>query len=135
MILIDSDVIIDFAIQRQPHFHNASEFLRRVERGVELAFVSWHTIANVYYVVRPFLGRDNTRDFIGDLIRVVEVAPTNTDDIRYAVQLPMNDFEDAMQVAAARAYGARTIITRNLGDYRNSPIPAISPQQFLTTLN
>ena len=59
---------------------------------------------------------------------------TYTSAIRYAVSLPMNDFKDAMQVAAARACGARYIVTRNLGDYERSPIPAASPQDFLNSL-
>ena len=61
----------------------------------------------------------------------MEVAPTGTDSLRYAASLPMTDFEDAMQVAAARTCGARHIVTRNLRDYRHSPIPAISPEDAL----
>ena len=54
--------------------------------------------------------------------------------LRYATTLPMSDFEDAMQVAAARACNARHIVTRNLSDYRLSPIPAISPQEAVSDL-
>ena len=46
--------------------------------------------------------------------------------------LPMTDFEDAMQVAAARACGAQHIVTRNVRDYESSPISAISPQDALS---
>jgi len=46
----------------------------------------------------------------------------------------MADFEDAMQVAAARACNARHIVTRKLTDYRLSPIPAISPQDAVSAL-
>ena len=46
----------------------------------------------------------------------------------------MTDFEDAMQVAAARACGAGHIVTRNVRDYERSPIPAVSPQAALTGL-
>ncbi len=76
----------------------------------------------------------STRDFILDLTRFVSVANTDTAGIRYAAQLPMNDFEDAMQVAAARSSGARFIVTRNTRDQEASPIAAISPQQALAEL-
>ena len=59
----------------------------------------------------------------------MDVAKTGTEDMRYAAGLPLADFEDAMQVAAARACGARWIVTRNLRDYTRSPIPAISPRR------
>ena len=46
----------------------------------------------------------------------------------------MEDFEDAMQVAAARACGARHIVTRNVGDYERSPIRAVDPREALGEL-
>ncbi|MDE0129650.1 MAG: PIN domain-containing protein [Gammaproteobacteria bacterium] len=54
--------------------------------------------------------------------------------IRYAAALPMKDFEDAMQIAAARSCGASRIVTRNIKDYERSPIPAITHQQALSRL-
>ncbi len=135
MILIDTDVLIDVVFDRKPHVDTAVEFLDNIQSRIERGCVAWHTISNLYYVVKPVRGDTVARDFILQLTRNVDVASTETEDIRYAVQLPMRDFEDAMQVAAARACGARAIVTRNLRDYRNSPIPAMSPQQFLTSLN
>ena len=46
----------------------------------------------------------------------------------------MADFEDAMQVAAARACGARHIVTRKVGDYEHSPIRAVDPRVELSRL-
>ena len=91
-------------------------------------------MSNLYYLVAPALGGISARDFIVELTRFVAVAATDTESIRYAAELPMADFEDAMQVAAARACGARYIVTRNVRDYERSPIRAIDPQEALTTL-
>ena len=74
------------------------------------------------------------RDFVEHLTRFVAVTPSGTDAIKYAAELPMTDFEDAMQVAAARACGARHIITRNLADFRRSTIPTLTPRDALDTL-
>jgi predicted nucleic acid-binding protein len=46
----------------------------------------------------------------------------------------MADFEDAMQVAAARACGAQHIVTRNISDYVRSPIRAVDPREALSRL-
>ena len=46
----------------------------------------------------------------------------------------MADFEDALQVAAARACGARHIVTRNVRDYARSPTPAVEPREALSGL-
>ncbi len=70
----------------------------------------------------------------GDLTRFVQVAPTTTESLRYAAQLPMRDFEDALQVSAAAACGAEVIATRNLHDYTRSPIRARKPGTLLRKL-
>ena len=91
-------------------------------------------MSNLYYLVAPARGDAVTRDFILDLTRFLSIASTNTGALRYAASLPLRDFEDAMQVAAAHACGAQHIVTRNLRDFRRSPIPAVSPQEALDRL-
>jgi hypothetical protein len=44
----------------------------------------------------------------------------------------MSDTEDAFQAAAALAWQADVIVTRNVSDYRHSPVRALSPAAFLT---
>ena len=134
MILLDTDVLIDVALDRRPHSDPAAKLLDRVEHGAEAASIAWHSVSNLYYVVTPALGGVSARDFIVELTRFVAVAATDTEGIRYAAELPMKDFEDAMQVAAARACGARHIITRNVQDYERSPIRAVVPQEALREL-
>ena len=134
MILLDTDVLIDTALDRRPHSEPASELLDRIEYGAESAFIAWHSVSNFYYIVAPARGGVSARDFIVELTRFVSVATTDTGAIRYATGLPMADFEDAMQVAAARACGARHIVTRNIRDYERSPIPAVNPQAALRIL-
>ncbi len=131
MILLDTDVLIDIALDRQPHAEPAFEILDRIERGLKPASIAWHSISNLYYLVKPTRGDATTRDFIRELTEFVQVAQTDTISIRFATQLPMTDFEDAMQVAAAQACNAQYIVTRNIRDYQQSPIPAITPQQSL----
>ena len=133
-MLVDTDVLLDVALDRRPHSGLSSEFLDRLESGGRRAFVAWHTLSNFYYLVTPARGAAETRDFIAELVRFVAVAPADTAALRYAVSLPMADFEDALQVAAARACGARHIVTRNVRDFARSPIPAVTPREALEQL-
>ena len=134
MILLDTYVLIDVALDRHPHSGPSSELLDQIEQGAESAYIAWHSVSDLYYIVAPARGGVSARDFIVELTRFVEVATTDTEAIRYAAGLPMGDFEDAMQVAAARACGARHIVTRNVRDYERSPIRAIDPQQAIVEL-
>ena len=123
-------MLIDVLLDRLPHADTSEAFLLRAQHGAEPASIAWHTVANVYYV--GWRGGVDARDFIVDLTRFVGIAPADAESVRYAASLPMADFEDALQVAAARACGARCVVTRNLADYARSPIPAISPQEALS---
>ncbi len=133
-MLLDTDVLIDVALDRRPFSDPASVLLDRIEQSRRRAFIAWHSVANLYYIVAPSQGKVRTRDFIVDLARVVEVASGGTEAIHYAAGLPMADFEDAMQVACARACGTAPIVTRNTKDYKHSPIRAVSPSEALAEL-
>ena len=116
-------------LQREPHVGASSDLLFRVEQGVEPACIAWHTVSNVYYVARS--GGADAVGFILDLLEWVDIAPTDANSVRYAASLGMADFEDALQVAAARVCDARHIVTRNIRDYEGSPIRAIPPEDAL----
>ena len=67
-------------------------------------------------------------------MRLVEVAPVVSADARRALALPVSDIEDAFQVAAALAWRADATVTRNVSDYRRSPVRAIAPAAFITRM-
>ena len=78
-MLLDTDVLIDVALERRPHSELASEILDRLEYGRQNAFIAWHTVSNFYYLVAPSRGGMSARDFIVELTRFVAVASTGTE--------------------------------------------------------
>ncbi len=127
-ILIDSDVLMDVALARAPHVKDSASILEWAENAGNAA-VAWHSLANCAYLLK-----NGGYVFLKTLLQIVEVAPVSTEDARLALKLTMPDLEDAFQAAAALAYRADFIITRNLADYKKSPVPALSPTQFLKKL-
>jgi predicted nucleic acid-binding protein len=134
IVLIDTDILIDVALNRLPHANAAAELLDAVESRALTGFVAWHSIANFYYLVQPSRGSAGAKDFILELLRFVEVAATSTDSVRRAASLPMPDFEDALQAAAALTCGASVIATRNIRDYLRAPVRALTPAALLKEL-
>ncbi len=124
-VLLDTDVLLDVALAREPHAMQSAAVLRWAEAGGE-AVVAWHTLANCAYLLKG-----GGRIFLIRLLRMVEVAPTGTADARRALELPMTDLEDAFQAAAALAWRADVIVTRNVRDFRRSPVRALTPSVFL----
>jgi predicted nucleic acid-binding protein len=127
--LLDSDILLDVALQRARFFLDSSRMLEWAETAPGQAAVAWHSLSKLAYLLRP-----DARSFIRGLLEFVEVAPVATLQARQAVNLPLPDFEDALQVASALSFGANYIVTRNRAHYRRSPVPALSPTQFLARL-
>lgn len=134
IVLIDTDVLIDVALDRRPFSDPAGRLLDALQERRGEAYVAWHSISNFYYMVAPKKGSPGAKDFIRDLLRFVGISPAGTRDVLYAIRLPMADFEDALQCAAAVPCHADVIATRNFRDYRKSPVPARNPQAVLTAL-
>ncbi len=133
-MLLDTDVLIDVALDRRPHARHSAELPRRLEESPPVAFVAWHTLSNYHYRVRAERSDADARRFLAELTRFVAVAPSDGEALRFAAELPMRDFEDALQVGAARAVEAEIIVTRNVRDYRRSPVPAIRPEEMVARL-
>ena len=133
-MLVDTNVLIDVALERQPFFAPAVELLERLAEDPGRGFMAWHTVSTFYYIVEQTLGNERARSLIAELSGFLTVAPVAHDSLLYALSLPMTDFEDAMQVAAAQAADAGHVVTRDIGDFTNSPIPAVTPEQALRQL-
>ena len=134
IILIDTDILIDLALNRAPHAVPAGKLINALEHGSAGAWVAWHSISNFHYLVRPVQGRSAAKQFVLELLDFVQISPTTTQSLRDAIRFEMKDFEDAMQVAAALACAADVIATRNVKDYSNSPIAAKQPGEVLAQM-
>lgn len=133
-VLLDTDVLLDIALDRKPHAEAASALVDMLERRHGTGFIAWHSIANFYYLVAPSRGKTSARAFLLDLAKFVSVSETTTESLRFAGELNMRDFEDALQVAAAVACSADIIATRNLRDYAKAPVQAVAPVAALKRL-
>jgi len=70
-LLLDTDVLIDFALDRKPHSDGASSLLDYLEAHPGLGFVAWHTLSNFYYLVAPDRGKTESKRFLLELCRFV----------------------------------------------------------------
>lgn len=129
-LLLDINVILDIAFQRTGE-PASSTVIATCGRGNE-AWVAWHSVATLAYLVERQRSAVVARSFIRDLLAWARVAPTGHDDALKALDWPMPDYEDALQSAVALACSAACIITRNERDFAASPVPALTPEVFLS---
>ena len=128
-LLIDINVLLDVALQR-PAAPASARLLALCGRQHE-AWLAWHSIATLDFLIERQTPAVSSRDFIRGLLDWADVAAAGKADALAALELPLIDFEDALQVAAAMACGAQFIVTRNECGFRKSPVPSLSPDSFL----
>jgi predicted nucleic acid-binding protein len=130
-ILVDTNIFMDVLFRREEYAATGKAVLNWSSSNPGKAWMAWHSLANLDYLGKKHAGRSKTEAFIDFVLNSFEISATDTRSARLARMLPIPDFEDAMQVAAADKVKANFIITRNLKDYNKSPIPAISPEEFV----
>jgi len=135
-ILIDTNVIIDILEQRAPFFEDSYTVLQLALQGKLNALMSAGAVTDVYYIIKKSI-RDakKAKDKILALKALVTICDTTAHDIDTALSLNIIDFEDAVVSAVSIRERVDYIVTRNEKDFGNSPVPAISPNQFLHLYN
>ena len=93
--------------------------------------VSSLSIANIVYILRKELTPQRTNQLIASLTLLLKTVDLKESDLKKAGEMYNSDYEDAIQICQASRIGASYIITRNISDYSNSKIPAITPESFL----
>lgn len=131
-IFVDSDVIIDFLIDRQPHVVSSSKIFDLCDKSLISIFTSSLCINNVHYVVKKIIGDRKAREVISELLDLIDVLDVSVDDLQSALKSDFKDFEDAIQHSVAlKEKGLKSIVTRNTKDYKNSKIAIFTPDTFI----
>lgn len=128
--LFDTNVVLDVALDR-PHLASASR--AALTWGFEhpgRACLAWHSVATLAFFLEKNGRRDAVRALIGELVARLDIAGGSDRELLRAIELPLPDFEDAMIAALAESVAATHIVTRNVSDFRKSPVKAVSPEEF-----
>ena len=130
-ILLDTNVVLDVALARQPFCQAAEMILDASDfRRVHL-FITASSATDLYYVLRKEKGRDIGLRFIRRLLEGVDACGVDKNTLIVALNSGFSDFEDAVQNAAAIDNQIETIVTRDKAGYRTSPLAVLTPEEFV----
>ena len=131
-LLIDANILLDVLAERERHYHNSSLIWKLCETGQADGCITALTVANLVYIMRKKLDAGTTAEMITKLQLIFTVEDFCVSDLVRAAKMKWNDFEDAVQSAAAFRIHADFIITRNTSDFIKSPVKPLSPDAFLS---
>jgi len=131
-IFIDTDVIIDFLIDREPHSREAAIIFTLIEQKKLKGYVSSLTFSNLYYVLRKIESHNRVIAKLDSISRLLTILKVDQQTIKYAIASGFPDFEDSIQYNCALDYKKiDVLITRNIKDYKGSEIPLMTPADYL----
>jgi len=133
-ILLDTNVILDFAMKRGEHYVPARKIMKEIAEGRLIAHVSASQITDIYYFLEKKFDHEEAIRMLVVLLESIRIIRIDEDTINTAIESEMTDFEDAVQAAAAQDCDIDIVITRDKTGFHDSGLNVYLPEEFLETL-
>jgi predicted nucleic acid-binding protein len=132
-LFVDTNVVLDVLLLREPFFENSTGILTLAETGQVTGYVSALSFPNVFYLLRRSEGERAARKAICGMRDLFTIVPMDAQITNQAIDSDIKDFEDAIQFFSALRVGADSLITRNAKDFPTGDVPIQTPAEFLAT--
>ena len=130
-ILLDTNIILDIALERREFFEKSKELLLTINKLSIPSYVSATTVTDIYYILKKSKGHQLTVSFLKNLFDFIDIASVNKEVILSALNSELTDFEDAVQTECAIQNNINIIITRNIADFKKSKLEILTPSEFI----
>jgi predicted nucleic acid-binding protein len=128
-VFIDTDVILDLLLAREPFFSAATRlFLLVQDRKVE-GCVSPLSFSNLFYILRKELSGPEAIAALRKLKLLTSVLLIDERTIELALASSFTDFEDAIQYYSALSNEVDVIVTRNKRDYKTAKLLVLTAEE------
>jgi predicted nucleic acid-binding protein len=129
-VLIDTNVILDVWLARQPFLPASARILSAAEKKKISGVICPTTVTTLHYLVKKHRGEAKARELLKDLLKICSVGTFRRPEIDDALESKIKDFEDAVIEAVALRTSSEVIATRNTVDFKGSRVPAREPHSI-----
>lgn len=133
-VLLDTNIILDVALERQPFFDDSETIISLVEQGQIEGYICASSFGDLYYIIRKAKGRDLALEFLREIVTLCQVATVDSNAINMALTINFRDFEDAIKYSTAALNNSDVIVTRNSNDFPVTTPRIMTPQQLIQEL-
>jgi len=133
-LYLDTNILLDFLLNRQPFAEAATTLLAAAEEGRATLFVSSLTFVTAHYVVSKAIGKNAATLALASLFTQINTVAVDVQVINQALQSGMPDFEDAVQSFTALSAGAEAIVTRDPKGFPTQAMAILDPLAALQQL-
>ena len=134
-LLIDTNVVLDILLRREPFFENAAKIAVLSEKGYINCYVSASAVTDIYYIAKKELkSKDLAIALIENLLKTFYIATVSEASIHEALELKWDDFEDCVQYTAGKSIDVDYIVTRNKNDFVKSEIDTLLTDELINMI-
>jgi predicted nucleic acid-binding protein len=133
-VLLDTNVVLDVLLNRQPWVNDAAAVWQANDDGRVIVYLAASTFTDIFYIARKAAGVSAARQAIRTCLEAFEICEVTRHTLQQAESLSGSDFEDNLQIACATLQNMDAIITRDKAGFQNLNISVFAPAEFLTQL-
>ena len=131
-ILVDTNILLDYILDREPYGEAARCVVKACKDGTIKGCIAAHSISNMFFILRKVYAPEERRILLKSLCTLFEVESIDKRKIERALlNKEFSDFEDCLQMECALSFGADYIVSRNPKDFQNSKVPCIDPKELV----
>ena len=130
-VFVDTDIILDLLSNREPFYIHSANLFSAADKNEIKLYVSSLSFANLNYILSKQYSVDQARKKLQKFKTLVTVLSVTDKVIELALSSDFKDFEDGIQYFTAIENNIKTLLTRNLKDYKSAQISVLTAEQFL----
>lgn len=130
-LLIDTNVVLDLMLERQPFVEHATLLLTQVEQGIIEGYLCATTLTTLEYLLQKELGDKKSKPLLKALLQLFDITPVNRMVIEQALVNSFDDFEDGVLHESAIHANLQGIVTRDKKGFQKAKLPVYSPAEII----
>lgn len=130
-LLVDTCVYIDFLGRQAPFFEEAVQVVAAGFFGDAKLWIAGQSINDAFFVLNRYMDSQRVQQAIAESLAVFTPVALSPQDYQRAVALGWKDLEDCLMALCAEKAKANWLVTRDAKGFERSPVPAISPTDWV----
>jgi predicted nucleic acid-binding protein len=133
-VLLDTKVVLDVLLQRLPWLTDADAIWQAGMDGRLEACITASSLTDLFYIARRLKDEATARQAIRSCLDNLTILPVDNSVLETAYQLPISDYEDAVQPGCAAGNRMDALVTRDPAGFIGCTVLVLSPAQLAQQL-
>ncbi len=133
-IFLDTNVILDLLGERVPFYDSIAKVATLADQKKLTLIASPLSFTTIDYILNKYETSESVLNKLRKFKIICEVCEVNNVTIEKALNSDFKDFEDAVQYFSALQSNCSIIITRNARDFKNSTVPIMTAEEYLSSI-